>query len=370
MPRNESFRNPYRWVDVSQKSIRHAMPGYRHCFQGVSGRLWCQLEALTPLFVGSGTSDTGTKDFIKSPQGEPYIPATSLKGAIRALAELVGNAAIPFARSAEVDSGHALRKARNNKGQLDIVARTFGYLDGINGFAGLIHFSDGILQDAESQPHEWQRYTVAVGQPKPDHTAFYKGGKAKRKFYHHHFGARGLVKAPSNIRKTATLRPAPPGTQFAFNVDFENLRESELGLLLYCLVLEERATVTLGRKALGSGEGDPKTFAGPLRHKIGGAKPHGAGSVCIRIEKISLCRDIASRYRGQNANRAEWEGTALDGKLAEYTKAYRDCQGKTMQQLRAMMIYSADDPRRNIQYPDYQWFKNSKNSNTELKPTL
>ncbi len=139
MPRGESYWNPYRWVEVSDEPVQHAEPLYHHRFDGLSGRIACCLEALTPLIIGDGHGN-----FVRNHNGRPYIPATSLKGVIRSLAELVGNAAIPFP-NVHVDSAHELSKARvelNGRVEYDIVARTFGYLDNRNVFAGLIQFSD------------------------------------------------------------------------------------------------------------------------------------------------------------------------------------------------------------------------------------
>ena len=109
--------------------------------------------------------------------------------------------------------------------------------------AGLIHFSDAEISTAVSPPNQWQQYQVAVGQPKPSHGAFYPARKDRRKFYHHHPGAQGLVPPHPGIRQTNSVRPAPSGTCFEFTVDFMNLRDDELNLLLYCLVLEEDVTV-------------------------------------------------------------------------------------------------------------------------------
>ena len=44
----------------------------------------------------------------------------------------------------------------------------------------------------------------------------------------------------------------------------------------------------------------------------------------------------------------------------------------TMQEFRAMTIYTANDPRHPLNYPSYQWFKEDKKTAgaTPLKPTL
>ena len=54
MPQGEEFWNPYRWVTVSDQPIEYDEPCYHHTSSGLSGRLWCELEALTPLLIGDG----------------------------------------------------------------------------------------------------------------------------------------------------------------------------------------------------------------------------------------------------------------------------------------------------------------------------
>ena len=363
MPQGETFWNPYRWVTVSNQSIERDVPRYHHTSSGLSGRLWCELEALTPLIIGDGR--VPNINFVGYDNGHPYIPATSLKGAVRSIAEVVGNAAIPFP-NVSVDAQHVLAKARKNS-HLDTVARTFGYLHGSHVFAGLIHFSDAEISTEAIRPGDWPPpYTVAVGrQPKPKHRAFYPQ-KYQRKFYHHRPDSQQLTKPPPNIGQTVNIKPAPPGTCFSFTVDFANLREAELDLLLYCLTLEEEANVTLSPEALGSDEG-AVTLHGPLRHKIGGAKPHGAGSVHISITNMELRADAMARYRGSD-NVETWEAEALRGELDRRTASFRGRADQTMRELRSMLIYSIEDPRKLIHYPQFGWFKD--NSQTQLKPTI
>ena len=54
MPQGKNFWNPYRWVTVSNQNIQRDVPNYHHTLSGLSGRLWCELEALTPLVIGNG----------------------------------------------------------------------------------------------------------------------------------------------------------------------------------------------------------------------------------------------------------------------------------------------------------------------------
>ena len=363
MPEGESFWNPYRWVTISGEDVERDVPRYHHNLHGLSGRLWCELEALTPLLIGDGSRDPG---FVRHRNGPPYIPATSLKGAIRSLAEVVGNAAVPF-RNARVDDGHQLVNARRDS-QLDMSARTFGYLDGNHVFAGLIRFSNAELIGEWSPQIRWPQYEVAVGQPKPAHAVFYPGTN-RRKFYHHHPGAKELASPHSGITQTTKVTPAPPGTRFRFTVDFENLRDNELDLLLYCLVLEEEATVDLSPAALGCDEEQGgRMLTGPLRHKLGGAKPHGAGSVHITVTKQKIWVDPAARYRGNVAEVSVQGGEDLEQELASRTAPYRSRTDTTMRELRAMLIYDTNDPRKPVHYPTFRWFQ--KNSQRRLKPTI
>ena len=90
MPVGENFWNPYRWVTLSNRPVEHDVPHYHHTFSGLSGRLWCELKALTPLLIGDG--QVPNIQFVRHPHNrQPYIPGTSLKGAVRSSAEVIGN---------------------------------------------------------------------------------------------------------------------------------------------------------------------------------------------------------------------------------------------------------------------------------------
>lgn len=361
MPIGENYWNPYRWVPAAQGPVPRQRPLYRHRCQGIAGRLTCSLTALTPLLINDGDGR-----FIRSRRSQqPFIPATSLKGNIRSLAELIGNAAVPFPR-VNIDSEHQLDHAVAGDGagqQLDVAARMFGYLNGKKVFAGLIRFSDGILQGREPTPLSC---TVAVGQPKPSHTAFYPGNR-HRKFYHHNYGATTLTPPHPGIKQVSNVRPLPPGVEFKFSVDFENLREEELQLLLYCLALEESVTVTLSPQAAGGTA--PVTLTGPLRHKLGNCKPHGGGSVHIKVERMELQGDPKDRYRSVESAAPEFKEEAVRSEIERRTQAIRGRNDPTMQHLRTMLIYAPNDPRAgNLNYPEYSWLNT--HSMTQLKPTL
>lgn len=360
MPNGERYWNPYRWVPAAQGPVPRERPLYHHRYQGMAGRLICSLTALTPLLINDGEGR-----FIRSRRlQQPFIPATSLKGNIRALAELIGNAAVPFPK-VSIDPSHNLGQAATGDGagqQLDVAARTFGYLHNKKVFAGLIRFSDGILQGREPTPLDCN---VAVGTPKPSHTAFYPGN-CNRKLYHHNYGATTLTPPHPDVRRNP-VRPLPPGVEFTFRVDFENLREEELGLLLYCLALEESVRVTLSAPAAGGLT--PVTLTGPLRHKLGNCKPHGGGSVHIKVERMELRGDPKERYRSVESAATAFESDAVRAEIDRRTQTIRGRNDPTMQHLRAMLIYTEGDPRAgNVNYPEYAWLND--HSTTKLKPTM
>ena len=72
MPQGENFWNPYRWVTVSDEPVEHEVPNYHHTLSGVSGRLWCELEALTPLLIGDGQVRSGI-EFVRHNR-QPLYP--------------------------------------------------------------------------------------------------------------------------------------------------------------------------------------------------------------------------------------------------------------------------------------------------------
>ena len=97
------FINPYNFVrlggDSRSSEMRSAPPSHEK-FAGLSGEIVCELEVITPLCVadGSETDESDetrrTKPFFRL-NGEPCIPASSLKGMIRSVAEALTDSCMP-----------------------------------------------------------------------------------------------------------------------------------------------------------------------------------------------------------------------------------------------------------------------------------
>ena len=157
-------------------------------------------------------------DFVKhSHNSRPYIPATSLKGTIRSLAEVVGNT-LPchfqiFLLTAITLSGHVpTRQGIYSSTYCSQNVRLHGAMTG-NVFAGLIHFSDAEIIGEPIPPNQWPTYKVAVGQPKRSHTAFYPENN-QRKFYHHQPGATQLTGPHAGITQTNRRTTCSPWYAF------------------------------------------------------------------------------------------------------------------------------------------------------------
>jgi|GEM_PF-735420 len=393
MPVGKPYWNPYRWVPVKNEPPELASPRYHHRFEGIRGFAWCTLEALTPLIIigamKSGSAATDLHPLRSRRTGNYVIPGTSLKGMIRSLYELLANAAVPFPeRNVEVDYNHVLSRASDPSPggakpggkrevsapkKLDPAARVFGFLHAGMVFRGLVRFSDA---HPLGNLKEIGPFKVVVGQPRPG-ASFYPPDRNFRKFYHHHPWAKDCLReAPPGITQTRTVFPLAAGSQFRFRVDFENLLREELELLLYCLVLEPEVTVTLSPEALGPNFNRPVTFSGPMCHKLGGCKPQGAGSVWITLEELRVELDPSIRYRGQG--RLSQETAVKIYQNGELEQFLGECRRSALQRipanilgpLRAMMVFSPDDPRKDIRYPSWQEFRSLSGKSLSLKPPV
>ena len=174
--------------------------------------------------------------------------------------------------------------------------------------------------------------------PKPTHEAFYNPGG--RKFYFHHVAmAAPLEVLPewtaARTDFNSTVNPLAPGAKFKFDVDFYNLTEKELSLLLYSIALEP-----------------------DLRHKIGLAKPLGFGSVHITINRLELF-DPAVRYSSQTAEDEAYEGEKLASYMKEKTSDFLGSTVTNIVDLRRIWKWDPENGTSYV-YPTKAWFeKNS-----------
>ncbi len=281
---------------------------------------------------------------------KPVIPGTSLKGMLRSLAEIVGGGCFV------TNNQHKCQDASS----LCIACRMFGMTGNAGVHMGGVSIGDALLR--ENMP-EIKEYKVYLGAPKSSHQSFYitpqtgNNDRKCRKLYFHQ--PRVNENFPRTVDAAWNVSALAQGHYFSFDITFSNLRNEELKLLVYILSLEENVTVTLAEGNI--------SLRGPLRHKIGNAKPMGMGSCHITIDKITYLPGAAERFRTlEPAGVRRLEGDVLQTEIEDLKSNYVNDTTVTMQQLRKMMVWDDSDDRT-FRYPDYHWFNTPGNSKKNLK---
>ncbi|MGH2524331.1 MAG: RAMP superfamily CRISPR-associated protein [Anaerolineales bacterium] len=340
--------NPYGFVRlVGEGPKREAAQQHEH-FKGLSGRIACTLTARTPLFVPkyrAGAADRArtheSLEMYRDRQGTPLIPGTSLKGVIRNVAEAAANACFTLPnrltyerQTVEYDLPRGFRTCEDVK-RLCPACRLFGMLNRGKVFAGNVS-----VQDAVASPgYELQRLTLAVlSAPKPRHKPFYTREPDRRtppvrgrKFYYHR--PQGPRERAQKDGQNKTVEAVRPGAVFTFEVEYANLPEADLDLLLFSLVMWDDTC-----------------------HKVGMGKPIGMGSVKIEIAGLTPL-DRGARYRQLGGGWGEpLTGAALADFIAPRVAAYRTGQAANLQDLHDILRWDENAPDV-IKYPDQQWFK-------------
>lgn len=351
MPENESFWNPYRMIGP-QPQPYHDQTTTHEKFQEICGHITGKIRALTPIFVGG--KDQGY--FFKR-NGKYCIPATSFKGMLRSLVEMVGNGC------AIVGQGQKPCQDNNN---LCAACRLFGMsLPGSRNvlFQGKVYISDLPVVGSPATP---QPVEVSPGAPKPEHRAFYRHPCCRKYYYHQRQTWSNIVNRTAQQRMIRNIRPLPVGTEFELNIRCDNMTDAELGLLLYCLELEKDLVAGVEDE-----DGRPITLHGDLHHKIGGGKPLGYGSVAVEIAPTREdFYEPGQRYRslgGQASPLSEDRWQKVRTEMARYHLG-GDYDSDLLWDVRAMLLFPGQDTPdpRNYKYPGFQWFK--ENSQVPLKP--
>jgi CRISPR-associated protein (TIGR03986 family) len=214
---------------------------------------------------------------------------------------------------------------------------------------GFVHFSPARWA-SESEPKTQWVTLQPLGQPKPSCWQFYlncesggrdeydrtKGERAGynddnatirgRKFYWHKpqvtaekpqqgadvksvWDQRGGNGQPlaDNQNKTVELL-LPENAVFEFTVEFENLSDADLGLLL----------LTLQPNLLGEGVLKAAGFSSQLYHHFGMGKPLGLGSAEVKIKSLTLFKDC-QRYRSLEESGVE---QVEEGQVPEFVQEF------------------------------------------------
>jgi hypothetical protein len=363
MPRDEAFWNPYRLIPVREKVDRRP-PVTDEKFQGISGIIQCNLTNLTPLFVGKNRNNPQMFLTRKTEQGERYvILGSSLKGMLRSLGEIVGGGCFVTGFLDKKDNNFS---PCNDAGELCATCRIFGMMErgkGARVHKGKVSISDALLK--EDQPVT-KRFQILLSNCGTRHEPFYRSphtgildGKSRKMYFHQPKRKDSVPSVPENLKSRAWYIDALlPGHHFEFDVQFTNLSQDELNLLFYILILEEDVKVTLSETG--------QVLKGPLRHKVGNAKPLGMGSCHIRINRLTLLAEPKERFSSLYSHVRVLNGDGLEEEIRSRIKPHISDKSPTMEAMRRMMVCDETDPR-DFRYPDYSWFQNSANSGKTLK---
>lgn len=296
------YRNPYDFVPLEGTPSPPVKPD-QSLISGYGGTLSFTLEVLTPLCIhhDPGKPNQQGHHAFAHLNNTPTIPATSLKGMLRSVHEVVTNSTMGMLKSGQkgwyrqrVPPAYHPGENTNN---LTLTEALFGMVGGKGddsvGYAGRIFLDDiPIPQTIPLKPQRVSR--PRGGMPKPEHESFYfererNGNILGRKFYYHQQDYRRVAQVYAQGRGMSeiTVLSVPEGTRLRGSLRFCSLNRDELCSLVYALVLEDH-----------------------LAHKLGYGKPLGLGSVRLHITRLEVERtegNVPSRLLSYgDPDREDW----------------------------------------------------------------
>ena len=270
--------NPYDFVPYPN-FVRRGEPIYRDTLKGNSGRLECELKALSPFLVmdpyerATPNEDECGRFMLSGLEDEEefVIPGTTLKGMLRSVAEVLSDSCVvTTSNRARHLVPDAIAQCTTNT-LLCSACRVFGFMKKRIVLKGPINIGQA---KAVGEPQEgYQIQLIPLASPKPHHDAFYghKDLPAGRKFYFHHRSVQTAF-TKNELDRGNHIVPLKAGAAFTFTITFDNLSDADLDLLVASIVLKD-----------------------DVRHKLGYGKPAGLGSVQVTIQQMIL--NGADRYR-------------------------------------------------------------------------
>lgn len=283
MQRRDDPLNPYDFVPLEgQPSFLRPRPDQSRA-TGLYGTIRYTISALTPLCVQHSPGDRNVALYrFANLDGRPVLPATSLKGMLRSVHEVVTNSTMGL-----ISTRDAFYMRRIPQPYLPgVVGREltpsealFGMVGGEGdrdpdavGYAGRVLIDDlpiavALTRQPVSRPQG--------GQPKPAHESFYfasspDGPILGRKFYYHQRDVAHVREVYRGDRRQGGrgmpeifVEAVPAGATLSGVLRFTGLAREELAALVYSLILEDG-----------------------LAHKLGYGKPLGLGSLRITIDSL------------------------------------------------------------------------------------
>ena len=271
------FTYPFNFVSLGDKVEKEERKLGKN-----SGKIECSLINYTPIFTGGEKSKSGkhtTEQFLED-KDNYIISASTLKGEIRNIIETITHSCIRCKNQEIVPEEF---KPCDNLKSLCFACRLFGTTvekaddKGKSAYSGRVYFSDAKLPKIGNPTTETALKPTMSPNEKLKKYYLDKYGRMRgRKFYWHHVN---LLSSKNNKspykedKKTSqtTVHLLKPLKRFSFKVEFKNLTDIELGMLIYGLELEKN-----------------------LLHKIGRGKALGLGSCKISVDSLELFEE--NRY--------------------------------------------------------------------------
>ncbi len=353
--------NPYNFVRFGEPGIKESVLRHdRFHEKENSGRLTCQLLTLTHLFVPETQDrlDRRQHQKLQVLRGSgPLLPGSSIKGVVRSVAEALSGSCMvlpsrfSYPTKTREYLTYELPEVFKNCQSVERACpacRIFGLLGKgeKNIHTGKISLEDAhVVNEAEL---EWLTIT-ALMEPKPRHRPWY-GDPAKpsqvrgRKFYFHRPQEPQRTATKNEFNKT--IEAVKPGALFKFTLDYANLTDDELALLVFALALEE-----------------------PMRHKFGMGKPVGLGSTEVTINGWEK-HDRLARYKTFGSGTTMVESSAVNSEVETWRQNYHRIYSRwrsSFEDLRRIWTWNPASTIK-VKYPTQQWFKDNPNAPLEKAP--
>ena len=340
--------NPYHFVPLGPPGKRMNVKTHES-FQGESGTLACRLTARTHLFIAKSEGQTRSQNqhqrlqLMRAGNRKPLLPGTSLKGVIRSVAESLSGSCLTLTSAKEYSTPKDFQRCRPK--ELCPACRIFGGMKDGDPFLGKINISDAV---AEGEAIVEDLTLGSLMQPKPHHRAWYgdpqqQGVMRGRKFYYHHPRSARTTTRRDKFNKT--VEAVKPGAVFGFSVDYANLTDDELSLLIFALVLKPE-----------------------MCHKIGMGKPVGLGSA--KIEMIQWRQhNLQTRYERLGEGTKVLEDDTLTAEVDRWIKRYHEHYANwadSLNDLRRIWRWDPDAP--DVRYPSQDWFRKNPTELIENAP--
>ena len=255
---------PFGFVPLPRRVHRESPTGHQRYHKGhFTGQVHATIQALSPIHIGSGVIDLGRDvELIKTAvrtKDNVVIPGSSLKGAIRSVAEAISESCVcKVSRRIRRDVPRDFAECRR-KERLCVACRMFGAM----GFQANIAIQDAPKTDGQIVPMSVPELFA------PGRYQRRMQGIPGRKFYMHGKVASG----------DTPVEACAVGSKFRFVAQVDNLTLAEWGLFF---------------TALGH------HHEHPFKLKIGGGKPACFGSIDIQIQQIQVQEQPHERYLDWN----------------------------------------------------------------------